>query len=86
MKTYRDILIEASALSMRHTKKSKKRDIGQKKSLGAAEDKSIKLSKENPGKPVFMYSKDGEWIVTLNDPKITGMIKPKRFIDGKMEM
>jgi hypothetical protein len=33
-----------------------------------------------------MYSKDGEWIVTLNDPKITGMIKPKRFIDGKMEM
>jgi len=64
------------------TKKSAKRDKKQAGSLRKAEDKAEALSKKNSDKTVFMYSKDGEWIVTLTDPKITGSIKPHRFKNG----
>ena len=71
---------------IQRTKKSAKRDRDQEKSFSAAEKKAEELSAKNKDKTVFMYSKDGAWIITLDDPKITGPIKPKKFKDGKQIM
>jgi hypothetical protein len=68
------------------TKKSAKRDKKQAGSLRDAENKAEALSKKNSDKTVFMYSKDGEWIVTLTDPKITGTVKPHQFKNGSQIM
>lgn len=71
---------------MPKTKKNQKRDKGQANELKAAEEKAEALSKKSGDKTVYMYSKDGAWIVTTTDPKITGSIKPKRFKGGSQIM